>query len=279
MDFPCFCSIFESCEACITMPPADLATGCNCVAESDRCPACDWARSAPSAPALVPLGTPAPVLNRMPPGISARPAPSAPAPAPAQAPPPAAPQAVQECCICLEEVAGPFMICVCQIKTCVECARKNGSSGADLHKCPGCRGMMVYPDGYQPRGTVRARDDDSDSDSDGGFVLSPARRRRRWPVDGEPACLGIRMLELPQHRLDEVMDRLFLDYSTRATKCDLLNVLKRRIKNYLKKCQHDVPRNHRFSNANRIILKLRGHCGFCRTHIEKTQRSLMHEMD
>ena len=275
MHFPCFCSIFESCEACIPRSAV-----CNCVADSDRCPACDWAHLDPPAPGF-PLEPP--------PGVSARPAPSAPAPAPAPAPsgppPPApvplgTPAVVHECCVCLEEVAGPFMICVCQIKTCVECARKNGSSGADLHKCPGCRGMMVYPDGYQPRGTVRGRDEDSDSDSDGGFVVAPARRRRRWPVDGEPACLGIRMLELPQHRLDEVMDRLFHDYSTRATKCDLLNVLKRRIKNYLKKCNvvPDARTQQRFSNANRIILKLRGHCGFCRTHIEKTQRSLMHEM-
>jgi len=247
------------------MPPADLAV-CNCVADSDRCPACDWARSAPSAPA------PAPVPLRT----------------PAQAPPPSAlvpletPAAVHECCVCLEESAGPFMSCVCNVKTCVECARKNGAAGADLHKCPACRQMMTYPAGYQPRGTVRARevDDDSDSDSDGGFVLAPGRRRRRWPVDGEPACLGIRMLELPQHRLDEVMDRLFTEYSTRATKCDLLNVLKRRIKNYMKKCNvvPDARTQQRFSNANRIIMKLRGHCGFCRTYIEKAQRSLMHEM-
>ena len=263
MDFPCFCSIFESCEACIPRSAV-----CNCVAESDRCPACDWAHLAPPAPApaLAPPPAPAPGLIPPPP-----PAPSGPAPS-----------VVHECCICLEEVAGPFMVCVCQIKTCVECARKNGCSGADLHKCPGCRGMMVYPDGYQPRGTVRAReeDSDSDSDSDGGFVATPARRRRRMPVDGEPACLGIRMLELPQYRLDEVMDRLFLDYSTRATKCDLLNVLKRRVKNYLKKCNivPDARTQQRFSNANRIILRLRGHCGFCRAHIEKAQRSIMQEM-
>ena len=265
MDFPCFCSIFESCEACIPRSAV-----CNCVAESDRCPACDWAHLAPPAPA--PMA-----------------APPAPAPGLIPPPPPAAPSApgfplepLQECCICLEEVAGPFMACVCQIKTCVECARKNGSSGADLHKCPGCRGMMVYPDGYQPRGTVRAREDDSDSDSDsdGGFVATPARRRRRLPVDGEPACLGIRMLELPQNRLDEVMDRLFLDYRSRVTTCDLLRVLKRRVKGYLKKCQivPDGRSQHRCHNANRIILKLRGHCSLCRTYIEKSQRSLMQEM-
>lgn len=262
MDFPCFCSFFESCEACVTR--SDFAV-CNCVADSDRCPACDWAH-----------------LDRRPAPLTS-PAPSA-RPAPLASPVPSDPRVVpQQCCICLEEVAGPFMQCVCQIKTCVECARKNGNSGADLHKCPGCRGIMVYPDGYQPRGTVRARDDDSDSDSDSGFVATPARRRQRAPgahIDGEPACLGIRMLELPQNRLDEVMDRLFLDYSTRATKCDLLNVLKRRITNYLKKCQMvpDARRLQRFNNANRIIMKLRGHCSFCRTYIEKAQRSLMHEL-
>lgn len=169
-----------------------------------------------------------------------------------------------ECCICLEETKGPFMICICQGKTCVGCALKNGASGADIHKCPCCRSMMIFPDGHEPRGNIRARnvddigESDSDDDSDDGFVLAPRRVRPR-------VNRSRNLLSIPMNLVEEVFAEN--DYASRSgTGCGLLNTLRRRIPNYSNKSvdlryQQRYP--ERAIRAKEIVEMVRDHCLTC----------------